>query len=221
MASSAGGFASVEDARQYLATLNARGDIKLAKPAGQLSSTYAKSVANALHRQELAGRAKLSLAEARRHGTSEHHQGRAVTLPGRGRAPSTSAIGPAPTKVFAGKGESRKGLYRGGKVPQVPEIIDHIKKRTKSNIITIGIYGYVSFYYDDSIQPGIRWLAMVVDKQEFLNDLQRLNTGAVRKADDPELRALAVKYMTRNRPNNVGVDWAYIFRWSARDAKQP
>lgn len=223
MASSSA-FTSAEDARQYLANLSARGEIKLSKPAGELSASYAKRTANALRRQERAGKI-LKLQQARGHAAGEGKPKAIRSIKAKGKNAARKEIGPAPTHLKGERDTTGKlitsGVYRGARTPQVPDLLKLVNQSSKTNVITIGVYGYVSFYYDASYKPGIQWLSFVADKQEFLADLQRLNTGQYRDAQDQGLRELVSKYMTLNRPQNFGVSYEYIFRWSARDAIQP
>lgn len=219
----ASGF-TAEAARHYLATLQARGEIKLAKSASQLSDSYAKRTANALQRQERAGAKTLSLSTARGHKAGEGKPAAIKAIPAQGKVSAKNQIGVFPTKLAPERVQGKldtSGVYRGAKVPQVPDIIKLINRSTKTNTITIGLYAYVSFYFDETIQPGIHWLAFVADKQEFLRDLQALNTGQIRKADDPGLRGLAMKYLNYKRKASEATNVTYIFGWFARDARQP
>lgn len=223
MASSRG--FTVEEARRYLAHLNAAGEIKLAKPAAELKPDYAKRIANELRRQEQAGVKQFNYKKARGKQAGEHHKGTITRVPAQGRVYERNVIGVFP-KHLKGERDSngklyRSGVYNGGRVQQVPDIIKLVNRSTKTNTIAIGIYGYVSRYYDQSFQPGIQWLGFVADKREFLKDLQALNTGQQRDAQDADLRALAMKYMNYKRPASEATEYQYIFGWSARDARQP
>lgn len=219
----ASGF-TAEAARQYLATVQARGEITLAKPVSQLSDSYAKRTANALQRQERAGK-QLSLSTARGHKAGEGKPSTIKAIPAQGKVSAKNQIGTFPTRLAPERNKQGKletsGVYRNAKVPQVPDLIKLVNRSTKTNTITIGLYAYINFYFDEKIKPGIHWVAFVADKQEFLRDLQALNTGQIRKADDPGLRGLAMKYLNYKRKASEATDVTYIFGWFARDARQP